>query len=1138
MGFDKTRPVRESAHTLASVPSEAKLTTNIQQGATDQAGDSIETKTGSIIAADAPDGTLTALAMPGVRVRPPRGARERQYFQNHIRRLGLQPFIEDNMITPADAQALGITLDVFRSAALAGGDPERIDSYLDVLRVTPPRTLTVLDSDTLLNPAHTGDYVIVAPQRFHAELIPLINHRTLLGHRAVLVDPDLLFSEFEGPGPDAIANYLNWATANDAAISPKYVLLIGHPDGQGTPTFRLSKQDHGHWMMRNETFGSDHPYSDADGDILPDRAVGRLPVDDAGELKGVIRKIISYEALDPPGLWSVSPLLVDGDPHWGSIAGNIVDSFADDRFQKLAPSDLDTHRASLNPHSAIHRTNIPLNEGHSSVFYVGHSSGGGVAGSSLNVESLAFVRPASGHPIAIVTGCLAGSMERHDSLAQELVKSPHLAIGSIGASDVTAHPNAAWAEASAIELLYGGHQTLGDWGMSVKRRFLENDVGAWSSFVHWLGNLLLFTDSESHALLYNYFWDPATRVQAPTRVPIETVSQVNAGEELTLEMDLSGSETGVAFVYLETRLQDFDPTAERIGFIAYNERSKISKIVPVDNGRLQTQIRLPADFEAGTYSLRVAIVDELEVTVASSEVEVTRRSSEFAEKMAAFEALTREPLGIEKLYADTIKELLDTGSSGRGVQISILLREAHRNGIVGDVLKEIWDPTKQDDPTQLGLLFDTVAARDPDIIELIADTYVISSMTPWIAGLIMSSQVNVAAADQVVAKLLSNHSRLEPLLAMMDALDHPYGGNEINPHELLMEKFPVSAALLQEKLVALNDALGIGQSTWRQAITHISQVGFLARHVPEAAIRLSDPNTRRAFARLFGKEDDASWWSITSALNGIEVFQPRAVLSLLSEVPLTRDEQVAILTPILLDYPSVAIPVILNDHPNLGHVLTQAIGELKESEIELAKKSIYGMVLKSEHDALIELLSRTPRSKGAGELLERFTSRFFDGEHPVLNDDVYGRLRYRYSHLTWMKDYERAKKAIASWAGVDEAAAWSHVIEELNRLYPDGDGSPGLLRRFKFSEGISEKLELARLLGISAKDSEYLDHAVGDHSQRSLKEWLGLPLSTSTADLVAHMQQNRRLATKRLDLADDASWRLIVELAQLRIELN
>ncbi len=87
---------------------------------------------------------------------------------------------------------------------------------------------------------------------------------------------------------------------DDAFIRPSYILLMG--DTNHIPTFYVDAHlppD----LLGSDTIATDHPYgvyrpTDSD-DMLPDFAVGRIPVEGIDDANVVVDKIINYES-DPP----------------------------------------------------------------------------------------------------------------------------------------------------------------------------------------------------------------------------------------------------------------------------------------------------------------------------------------------------------------------------------------------------------------------------------------------------------------------------------------------------------------------------------------------------------------------------------------------------------------------------------------------------------------------------------------------------------------------------------------------------------------------------------------------------------------------------------------------------------------------
>lgn len=154
-----------------------------------------------------------------------------------------------------------------------------------------------------------ADVIYIAPKRFHTTLQPLVALREGQGHTVTVVDVQDVYDRW-GYGqvsPDAIRDFLRYAVATWEP-APIAVTLVG--DGTTDPMNYSGKSKNHHiippylgdvdpWL--GET-ACETCYAQLDGDdplqtrdMLPDIALGRLPVTDANELAQVIDKIVRYE---------------------------------------------------------------------------------------------------------------------------------------------------------------------------------------------------------------------------------------------------------------------------------------------------------------------------------------------------------------------------------------------------------------------------------------------------------------------------------------------------------------------------------------------------------------------------------------------------------------------------------------------------------------------------------------------------------------------------------------------------------------------------------------------------------------------------------------------------------------------------
>lgn len=157
-----------------------------------------------------------------------------------------------------------------------------------------------------LTAAAGTDIIFITPAIFRDALAPLVAFRQSQGHLVKVVDVQDIYDAwaFGRTSPDAIRNFLRYAAATWTP-PPSYVLLVG--DGTRDPHNYTGRNNDNFippylamvdpWM--GET-ACDNCYAQLHGDdplddLLPDLAIGRLPVNSVADLNAVIGKIIGYE---------------------------------------------------------------------------------------------------------------------------------------------------------------------------------------------------------------------------------------------------------------------------------------------------------------------------------------------------------------------------------------------------------------------------------------------------------------------------------------------------------------------------------------------------------------------------------------------------------------------------------------------------------------------------------------------------------------------------------------------------------------------------------------------------------------------------------------------------------------------------
>ncbi len=170
-----------------------------------------------------------------------------------------------------------------------------------------PAALHPLQEDGWSSPEHQADLIILTTAELAPALADLVAAREAQGLAVALVDVAGIYDEFGWgeAGPEAIQSFLHYAMEN-WATPPRYLLLVG----SGTSDYRgylANRPDNPIPPPRNvippalvpvnfsgETV-SDTRLADVDGDLRPDLAVGRWPVEEARQVEQLVARTLAYE---------------------------------------------------------------------------------------------------------------------------------------------------------------------------------------------------------------------------------------------------------------------------------------------------------------------------------------------------------------------------------------------------------------------------------------------------------------------------------------------------------------------------------------------------------------------------------------------------------------------------------------------------------------------------------------------------------------------------------------------------------------------------------------------------------------------------------------------------------------------------
>lgn len=213
-------------------------------------------------------------------------------------------------------------------------------------------------------------------------LQPLADFHSSQGLRTKIVNVQDIYDEFSGGifDPQAIHDFLSYAYSNWAGPAPTYVLLVGDGNYDFKNYLGLNEPNYIPPYLANvdpwigEVPADNRYVTVAGNDILPDMAIGRLPVKTAAETTAVVNKILAY-AQAPLDAWTKKVLLVADavDPN----AGDFVKS--SDGMVGFIPSGLAVDKIYYKitqPTAPLTTTAIlnAINDGRLIVNYTGHAS--------------------------------------------------------------------------------------------------------------------------------------------------------------------------------------------------------------------------------------------------------------------------------------------------------------------------------------------------------------------------------------------------------------------------------------------------------------------------------------------------------------------------------------------------------------------------------------------------------------------------------------------------------------------------------------------------------------------------------------------------------------------------------------------
>ena len=351
-----------------------------------------------------------------------------------------------------------------------------------------------------------ADYLVITPPQFVKALEPLVALRRREGLAVKVVDVRDIYEEFSHGvvDPRAVRSFLAFSLKRWSRPQPRFVLLVGDASWQPEPERTLrGLMPTGSLPNARTPIPTDNFYAAVvDDDVLPDLAIGRLPVADEIALRRVVGKLVRYAEEDSVGPWKRRYLWVfDAAPELGGRVEQLFRSVGSQGLEVggcCDPGDRDEVRAALVKE---------VERGHLVVHLLGH-------------EVKRQWRQETEATEAYLAGW--GSEDSFERVAEESVSWP-LVLNMTRRSDAFDHPARSsvgeqlllQGDGGAIGVLGPTRRVSGTLGFSRK---LSQELLAQPT----IGEAIQATKrtlSNRHLIeQMDYLGDPATRLALPPRV--------------------------------------------------------------------------------------------------------------------------------------------------------------------------------------------------------------------------------------------------------------------------------------------------------------------------------------------------------------------------------------------------------------------------------------------------------------------------------------------------------------------------------------------------------------------------------------------------------------------------------------------
>jgi hypothetical protein len=325
---------------------------------------------------------------------------------------------------------------------------------------------------------------------------------------------------------------------------------------------------------------TDHPYSDLNGDGLPDIALGRLPASSPAEVRDYLNRVIAYETQQfEDHSWRRRINFVAGVGGFGTAIDSVLEQFTKEAITGLIPAEYQTAMTMASwqspfcpdPRQFSQRVIERFNQGCLFWVYIGHGQPTELDRLRLPDQRLPILNESlasqidcpEGSPIAIFLACYTGAIDHEqDCLAKVMLRQPQGPIAIVGGTRVTMpYAMSTLMLEVADDYFNSPIDSLGELLRSAKRKMVLNhrddgwlatdqdettnrepqtEYDRLRQMVQNTGKALsptpelLAAECEEHLNLMHLFGDPLLKLKKPQWVELQTDAKGKTGTQLTI----------------------------------------------------------------------------------------------------------------------------------------------------------------------------------------------------------------------------------------------------------------------------------------------------------------------------------------------------------------------------------------------------------------------------------------------------------------------------------------------------------------------------------------------------------------------------------------------------------------------------